>query len=115
MKKRFMALFLALVMCLVLVPTAALAAEETSGTCGDNVTWSLQNGVLTISGTGQMENFYNSDAWHDQRDTITSLVISEGVTSIGDFAFSGCTALTNVTIPDSVAGIGSWAFNGCTG
>lgn len=41
--------------------------------------------------------------------------IPDGVTNVGDFAFSGCTGLTSITIPDSVESIGVWAFEGCTG
>ena len=47
-------------------------------------------------------------------NSLTSISMPDSVTSIGSFAFSGCTGLTNITIPDSVTSIGSLAFNGCT-
>ena len=83
-----------------------------SGTCGDNLTYTLDsNGVLTISGTGDMQN--SSFGW--DKDLIKSVVINDGVTRIGSNAFSACTGLTSVTIPDSVTSIDSYAFDGCTG
>lgn len=83
-----------------------------NGTCGDNLTYTLDsNGVLTISGTGDMQN--SSFGWNKKQ--IKSVIINDGVTSIGDSAFDNCTGLTSVTIPDSVTSIGSSAFNGCSG
>ena len=117
-------------------------AATYSGKCGANLTWSLDTdtGVLTISGTGDMYNWYSSDdvPWYSNRSSIktvvigdsvtsigrrafryceslTSVTIPNSVTSIGDFAFRNCTGLTSVTIPDSVTSIGSCAFWGCTG
>ena len=60
---------------------------ETSGTCGENLTWSLVDGVLTISGTGEMESYdlnQNVTApWYEDRDLVTNVIIEEGVASIG--------------------------------
>lgn len=81
-----------------------------SGTCGDNLTYTLDsNGVLTISGTGDMQN--SSFGW--DKDLIKSVVINDGVTSIGQDAFYQCTNLTSVTIPGSVISIGNYAFQEC--
>ena len=90
----------------------ASAAE--SGECGDNLTWTLDGGTLTISGTGDMTD-YNIDlaTWYDYKNSIKSVIIENGVTSIGDWAFSDCVSLTSVTIPDSVTSIGGGAFNWC--
>ena len=90
-----------------------------SGTCGDNLTWELTaDSVLTISGTGTMTNYSSSSSsrapWYDYRSSIKSVVIEEGVTSIGNYAFNACSGLTSVTIPNSVTSIGSSAFYGCT-
>lgn len=82
-----------------------------SGTCGSNLTYTLDsNGVLTISGTGDMQD--SSIGW--DKDKIQSVVINDGVTSIGQHAFSSCTRLTSITIPDSVTSIGRYAFLQCT-
>ena len=86
--------------------TTLLADAPTSGTCGENLTWNfdVDTGVLTISGTGEMYNyFYDSDVpWHSYDASVKSLVLEKGMTSIGVYAFQGCCSLTDVTIPDSV-------------
>ena len=124
-----------------------------SGICGGNLTWVLQDSVLTISGTGDMWNWDGPDPFsifdgeaaapwvkfNDGRviNAYKEVVIQEGVTSIGDYAFnnhrlsvvtipnsvtsignsafSGCASLTSVTIPNSVTNIGESAFKGCSG
>ena len=86
-----------------------------SGTCGDNLTWTLDgNGVLTISGSGSMASYTSESQtpWY-YHSSIKTLVIENGVTSIGAYAFSNRSWLTDVTIPNSVTSIGNWAFYGC--
>ena len=79
------------------------------------ISWTLNNGVLVISGTGTMNNYASNGApWYENRSSITSIIIENGVTSIGTHAFYNCTSLTNVTIPDSVTSIGNYAFANCT-
>ncbi|MCD7712775.1 MAG: leucine-rich repeat protein, partial [Firmicutes bacterium] len=86
----------------------------TSGTCGDNLTWTLEDGTLTISGTGEMYDYDEfSTPWNDYSDSITSVVIEEGVTAIGSYAFSGM-SIESITIPDGVTSIGNSVFYGCT-
>ena len=87
-----------------------------SGTCGDNVQWTFEscNGTLSIFGTGAMSNYPGLNMpWKSHRASITSVVISDGVTSIGYNAFNGCSNLTSVTIPPSVTSIEQNAFYGC--
>ncbi len=86
-----------------------------SGSCGENVTWTLTaDGTLTISGTGTMTDYANSGSpWYSCRGAIKSVVIQQGVTSIGNWAFWDCSGLTSVTIPDGVTSIGGDAFSGC--
>ena len=112
MKKRILGLLLTLVMVLSLVPSMAFAAEIVdSGTCGENLTWTLDDaGTLTISGTGAMDIMLE---WNGRGDDIKSVVIGDGVTSIGDGAFKHCINLASVTIPDSVTSIGDNAFDDC--
>ena len=73
----------------------------------------LSNGTLTISGTGEMENYPNTSAqpWASQRNAITHLVINDGVTSIGNFAFMDFGQLTDVTISGTVETFGDFAFH----
>ena len=86
-----------------------------SGTCGDNLTWSFDKltGTLEISGTGYMHTDDFSVPWGDYRLAITTVIINNGVTSIGYWAFDGCAYLTSVTIPDGVTSISDYAFSGC--
>ena len=96
--------------------TTASAAAAGDNTCGENVTWTLEDGTLTISGTGRMTDYNaNSPApWADQADDITAVVVEAGVTTVGSSAFKGCTNLTTVTLADGVEYIEAGAFNGCT-
>jgi hypothetical protein len=71
-------------------------------------------GTLTVTGSGAMAD-YNTTPWYPYRSRITSVVIEEGVTSIGDYAFYECSELTAVSIPDGVTSIGIGAFYGCSG
>lgn len=89
--------------------------EDTSGTCGDNLTWTLADGVLTISGSGAMENYwYDTSPFPFEKSDIKTIVINEGVTSIGNFVFSSFKGLTGITIPASVTSIGEYAFSWCS-
>ena len=98
-------------------PEANTLEEDaaTSGTCGDNLTWVLdEDGVLTISGSGEMTDYISSDVpWYPYRSHITAVVLESGVTSIGKSAFYNCGSMTSVTIPESVARIGEDAFEFC--
>ena len=88
-----------------------------SGSCGENVTWTLTaDGTLTISGTGAMTDYtYDSRSpWYSCRTYIKRVVMQQGVTSIGGDAFWDCSGLTSVTIPDGVTSIGNYAFKGCS-
>lgn len=101
----------------LLLSAITASAAESSGTCGENCTWTLDSdGTLTISGEGDMAD-YTDDApvpWKAQKKNIKTAVISDGVTYIGKNAFDGCSGLEAVTIPESVTGIGESVFYGCT-
>ena len=85
-----------------------------SGT-SNNMNWNLNgNGVLTISGTGNMPDYTAAiQPWYKYRESIKQVKIGDGITGIGNYAFSGCTSLTDVTIPGNVTSIGDCAFGGC--
>ena len=92
------------------------ALPVASGTCGENLTWTLDsNGILTISGTGAMADYFYYEApWSDYYDAIRSVVVEEGVTTIGKYAFWNCSNLISVDISNSVTSIGYSAFSHCT-
>ena len=90
-----------------------------AGTCGENLIWTLDpEGVLTISGAGAMASYtyytYSCPPWDNDQSEIRTVVIEDGVTSIGSYAFYNYSALTNVTIPSSVTSIEDSAFRYCT-
>ena len=93
--------------------TASAESTATSGKCGDNVSWTLKDGVLTISGKGKM-NDYSGDSPFAYRTDIKSVVIKSGVTSIGENVFEYCESITSITIPNSIKSIGLQAFLRCT-
>ncbi len=106
-------LALVLMICVTLLTPKTQAA--TGGTCGDNLTWTLDGRTLTISGTGPMYNYSDSNTapWFELRDSAQNIVVEDGVTTIGDYAFFGGGAVKNVTIGNSVTSIGSTAFMYC--
>jgi len=98
-----------------------LSGSEDSGSCGDSATWEFfSDGTLVISGSGAMQK-YNKDSarktidtpWYKYSDKIQKVNIN-GVSSIGAYAFSGCTNLTQVSIASTVKSIDFCAFSGCT-
>ena len=121
MRKRLLSFVLAALMIASLLPATALAADiVASGTCGaegdgSNLTWTLDSeGVLTISGSGDMHDYVYSSPWHENGNQIRSVLMENGVTGIGNFAFFECISLTSMTIPDSVTCIGNCAFKDCS-
>ena len=82
----------------------------------DNLTWKLyEDGTLNISGTGAMKDYNSTDNLSPayMNSSVKKVVIEEGVTNIGNWAFSECSSLTSITIPDSVTNIGAAAFDSC--
>ena len=94
-----------------------VASADTTGSCGDNVTYSFDSstGTLTISGTGNMTTYESFDnaPWYLFREDIKKVIINYGITSISENAFKHCTALKDITIPNSVTSIGGSAFYNC--
>lgn len=99
------------------ISASAYVMDETSGTCGANLRWTFNEatGEVVISGTGKMYNWdciFDCSPWY-YREQITKVTIKEGVTSIGDNAFTQCYNLASVSIPDTVEYIGYGAFASC--
>ena len=137
-KKRLKLLFAACFVLAIGIIIFSTISSNHSGTCGDNLEWTFSGGTLTISGEGAMDDCdydYSTAPWSEldineivvedgvtsigdyafyDCDSLTSVAIPDSVTSIGDRAFYFCTSLTSVAIPDSVTSIGEWAFSDCT-
>ena len=115
--KKLLSVVLVLVMLVSAIPmsgaTLLAGAAASSGQCGENVYWTLDNeGTLTINGEGEMwEDLMESPFFGNKN--IKSVIIKDGVTTIGDSAFWCCINLKSVVISDSVTVIGSSAFYGC--
>lgn len=113
---------------LQIVPVAKATDVVASGTCGEQIQWVLDDlGVLTLTGLGAMSDYggftkswdgsytYSllNQPWCKVRKNIRKIVISEGITYIGDTAFSSCENLTSVELPSSLSQIGDAAFQDC--
>ncbi len=110
------------------LPESTYSADETitlyavwennyiaEGTCGNNLTWTLDNdGTFIIDGTGNMTNYSSSSVpWYSYRSQIKNVKIQSGVASVGDYAFFNCNNLTSVTIPNTATAIGERTFGNC--
>lgn len=84
------------------------------GKCGDDLNWTLSDGILTIDGSGAMYDYDKYEApWDVYQKDIKEVVIDEDVTSIGDFAFAHCSNLKGVEFSHTVERIGRQAFYRC--
>lgn len=99
--------------CLLISIGFKVSALGYSGKCGDNLTYSFNNGTLVISGTGPMyESIYPKYSPFDGDSAIKTVIIEEGVTSVCTRAFYNCKNLTEVTLPDTIERIDGQAFDG---
>ncbi len=108
-------LFLAFLAAVVAHAPLRVRGAEISGQCGEEVTWSLsESGTLTLAGNGATSEFSQDlTPWAGARARITRVVVEEGVTEIGSFAFSGCPALERASLPATLVRIGTGAFRDC--
>lgn len=121
-KLKMLSAVIAVLMILPIVSFCAFAVGATgSGACGQNVNWELdENGVLTISGTGPMADFFTEEypdgsPWNvaGLTEQIKKVVVEDGVTSIGSSAFYQCSELTEVSLPEGLTEIRELAFTDC--
>ena len=107
------AVVLAAALAVAFVLSGGLAGKA-SGTLGDNLAWAVSKGTLTISGEGPMAAC-NGDLqpWRKINSKIDAIVVEEGVTSLGTFAFDECANARSVVLPKSLTEIGGWAFSRC--
>ena len=112
---RIIALAAALLASLVFLPPSA--AASTQGACGEHAFWTVENGVLAISGSGETDSWRDPESvpWYSLRSAVRSVVVGEGITSLGDRAFAGCAEMESVSLPGSLEHIGAKAFQSCKG
>lgn len=116
MKKRI-SLFLSVLLCLtaliaVCCRMPARAETVSEGTCGETLSWSLDDkGLLTVTGTGAMDEWNSSVSvpWNPLAGSVLEVEISDGVTNVGAWAFYGCKNLTKLSLPDTVTDVGIFA------
>lgn len=110
--KKFLSLLLTLCMIIHILTVPAAAATVNGGVCGENLTWTLDTaGRFTISGTGAMTDYTaKTTPWYTSILDITSVVIEDGVTHIGDYAFYDADNLASVDLGSTIATIGNSAF-----
>ncbi len=109
MKKQIGSILLLICLIFSLAVTVSGAEADSIG----DLTWTVRDNVLTISGNGPMETSYSNVPWKSYSSTVTSIVVEHGVTSIGTYAFNGFRQVTSVSLPDTLTAIDSNAFNGC--
>lgn len=116
MKKRLLSFVLGLVLVCASIVPVTVSAEPLGGYCGKDVTWSYDNGSLTISGSGKMDDFPSIEGrpWYSEMNRIKLVSFENGITHIGDFSLSCVTAFNDLILPDSVVSIGNNAFESCT-
>ncbi|MBR4066016.1 MAG: leucine-rich repeat domain-containing protein, partial [Bacteroidaceae bacterium] len=90
--------------------------EESFNTCGESAIWTLNDCVLTVSGSGSMYNYSSSypAPWNEYKNSIETVIINDGIKSIGNNAFFECSGITSIDIPNSLEIIGEQAFDGCS-
>ena len=87
--------------------------SNSANMCGDNLVWEFDegNGTLTIRGTGEMYDYDGSSPWYSLRGHIKTVVVEEGVTTIGNDAFRACRQIEKIELPDTLTRIGESAFS----
>lgn len=116
--KKWIVVVCTIVLAVAMLPISILpaTAAEISGVCGDELTWTYDNKILTIFGTGAMYDYSEDDPapWREYVSTISRVEIKDGVTTVGDYAFADVTA-SRIFIPASVHSVGSQALRGTRG
>ena len=110
MKRMLPVLLAALLLVSVFAPVAVCAETATSGTCGEGINWSYSNYTLTISGEGEMAD---GSPWEAYKDRIETVILTGGITKIGEGAFENYDALEKVHFGDALVEIGKRAFYDC--
>lgn len=114
--RKILAIIMVVAMCFSMFSHTVFANATTvaEGTAGEGVTWVLDSdGVLTISGTGEMDTDWYAPPWEEYSESITEVVVEEGITEISDSAFCYAENLVTVSIPSTVTYVTGYTFDGC--
>ena len=95
--------------------TAPTEAGRDPGYCGDAIQWRFENGVLTLSGTGRTDDFYQGTPWADHKNDIHTLILSGSITYVGAYAFSNYDSLRTINFGSALQEVGQGAFYSCDG
>lgn len=115
-RKKSLLFFVLVMTALMFVCPFAISADESS--LSSNISWHTDGSVLYLEGSGEMvltHEFLTDIPWYSHRETIDSIVIGEGITSLGESAFADFRKLKSVTFPSSMTTIGPGAFLSCSG
>lgn len=121
MKHRIVTLLLAVMMLLCAIPAAAeettpaTNVERAPGYCGEAIMWTFENGTLTITGTGEMDDFPEGAPWEAHKSEIKTVIISNSITYVGAYSFCDYDTLTDVQFGRDIYKIGERAFFSCDG
>ena len=110
--KRLLPALVLMTALVIFAASPAFASAATGGSFGSGFSWKLDSaGTLTVSGKDAMPNFNSSTPWEAKQSKIKKIVVREGITGIGAYAFEYCPA-TSVQLPNSLTSIGKEAFSG---
>ena len=114
--KKIVCLCVLAMLCIMVQPTVISASEPESGTWGDNITWKYEDGVLTFSGVGEMEDSsaQNLRNWLSYADKVTEVVVEEGITKLTSNFVQKFELLTKVSLPEGLTEISARAFSMCS-
>lgn len=112
-KKLIKLLSMLMVLLIFVFPTEAYAVQ--TGSCGPNATYTYENGMLTISGDGGMKDYGRPEEtpWYKYRDEVTAVIVTDGITGVGNLAFYDMKNLFSASFPSSMKAIGEYAFSNC--
>lgn len=112
--RKFISILFTAALLVVLMPAMKTEAADLSGKCGENASWELSDGVLTIKGTGDTFSYEIFELpWEDEVEKIKAFVVEDGITSVGNRYCDGAKNLISVSLPESVTSIGDSVFWGC--
>lgn len=114
--KKIVAVVFCLLITTVYIPSYVFAASFGENIVDESaINWSVEDGVLTVSGNGYMKDCLNYEEVPWSKADFSAVVIEPGIRNIGDYAFCDCKDILSVTLPDSITIIGVCAFKGCSG